>query len=106
MIYAEDGGEFYGAIDGILTNGAKDTLLYAPTLWTGEVVIPVGVTAIGDNAFSIEDTILEWDDNPNYGKGKFDVVYDRDDSTKDIPTPSDPKRVFEFSEKAQKKLFY
>ena len=51
MIYAEDGGEFYGAIDGILTNGAKDTLLYAPTLWAGEVVIPVGVTAIGNNAF-------------------------------------------------------
>ena len=67
---------------------------------TGKINLDNAI-AIGDNAFSIEDTILEWDDNPNYGKGKFNVVYDRDDSTKDIPTPSDPKRVFEFSEKAQ-----
>ena len=57
--------------------------------------------AIGDYAFSIEDTITEWDDNTNYGKGKFDVIYDNDPSTKDIPTPPSPKRVFTFSDKAQ-----
>lgn len=51
-LYVEDGGEFFGAIDGVLTNGAKDTLLYAPTLWAGEVTIPVGVTSIGENAFA------------------------------------------------------
>ena len=51
-IYVEEGGEFYGAIDGILTNGKKDTLIYAPVNFTGVVDIPVGVTTIGDNAFA------------------------------------------------------
>ena len=52
-IYVEDGGEFYGAIDGILTNGgAKNTFIYAPVLWTGKLDVPVGVTAIGANAFA------------------------------------------------------
>ena len=57
--------------------------------------------AIGDYVFSIEDEILEWDDNHNYGKGKFDVVYDNDSTTPTIPTPPNPKRVFTFSDKAQ-----
>lgn len=52
-VYVYDGGEYYGSTaDGILTNGAKDTLLYVPTSWKGDVVIPVGVTAIGEGAFA------------------------------------------------------
>ena len=52
-VYVYDGGEHYGSTaDGILTNGTKDTLLYVPTSWKGDVVIPVGVTAIGENAFA------------------------------------------------------
>ena len=51
-IFVEDGGKNYGSTNGILTNGAKDTLLYAPPLWEGELTIPVGVTAIGANAFA------------------------------------------------------
>ena len=51
-VYVHDGGEHYGSTaDGMLTNGAKNTILYVPTAWKGDVVIPVGVTAIGDNAF-------------------------------------------------------
>jgi len=57
--------------------------------------------AIGDYAFSIEDTILEWDDNPSYGDGKFDVMYDNDDKTENIKSFPSPKRVFNFSDKAQ-----
>ena len=52
-VYVYDGGEHYGSTaDGILTNGTKDTLLYVPTSWKGEVIIPVGVTAIGEGAFA------------------------------------------------------
>ncbi len=53
-IYVEDGGEFYGAVNGILTNGAKNTLLYAPVLWTGDLNKDalVGVKEIGANAFA------------------------------------------------------
>ena len=52
-VFVHEGGEHYGStVDGILTNGAQDTILYVPTSWKGNVVIPVGVTAIGDNAFA------------------------------------------------------
>ena len=47
--------------------------------------------AIGDYAFSIEDEILEWNDNPNYGKGEFEKVN----------VTLSPKRTITFSEKAQ-----
>ena len=56
-IFVEDDGKNYGSTNGILTNGAKDTLLYAPTLWEGDLVIPVGVTAIGENAFANREGI-------------------------------------------------
>ena len=51
-VYVYEGGEHYGSTaDGILTNG-EDTLLYVPTAWKGDVVVPVGITAIGENAFA------------------------------------------------------
>ena len=52
-VFVYDGGAYFGSTtDGMLTNGAKDTILYVPTSWKGDVVIPVGVTAIGDSAFA------------------------------------------------------
>ena len=56
--------------------------------------------AIGDYAFSIEDEILEWNDNPNYGKGKFEVKYDRDTNTP-YSDPMNPKRTIVLSEQTQ-----
>ena len=74
-IEVEDGGRFYGSINGMLTNAKKDKLIYAPYTVSGEytvpeainyiensafqgrknltkIVIPKNVLAIGDNAFS------------------------------------------------------
>ena len=51
-VYVYEGGEYYGSTaEGMLTNGAGDTILYVPTFWKGDVVIPIGVTAVGDNVF-------------------------------------------------------
>ena len=52
IIAAEEGGEYYGAVDGMLTNGVRDTILYCPPKRQGAMEIPVGITAIGDNAFA------------------------------------------------------
>ena len=50
-VYAEEGGEHFGSVDGMLTNGDRDTILYCPPMRKGALEIPVGITAIADNAF-------------------------------------------------------
>ncbi len=50
-ISVEAGGTVYSAVDGILTNGDEDTMLYAPLSVTGDFEIPSGIIAIGNNAF-------------------------------------------------------
>lgn len=63
-IHVEDGGEVYGSVNGILTNSEKDTLLYAPLKYSGDLTIPVGVTAISAGAFAGRDitsvSIASW----------------------------------------------
>jgi len=51
-ITVEEGGEHYASIGGILVNGEKDTILYAPKAYAGPVTIPNGITTIGEYAFS------------------------------------------------------
>ena len=42
----------YASVEGMITNAAKDTLIYVPAGRQGTVEIPFGVTSIGANAFS------------------------------------------------------
>ena len=51
-IDVEPGGLVYGAVDGMLTNAELDTILYCPAMRKGNLVIPVGITAIGNGAFA------------------------------------------------------
>lgn len=46
------GGANYGSVDGFLTNADKDTILYCPAGKSGDVEIPLGITAIDTYAFS------------------------------------------------------
>ena len=48
----EEGGDVYGSKDGMLTNGDVDTIIYTPITITGDITIPVGITAIGEGAFA------------------------------------------------------
>lgn len=50
-ISVEAGGETYASVDGLLTNGFQDTILYAPSTIRGTFEVPVGIIAIGDKAF-------------------------------------------------------
>lgn len=51
-IAVADGGSVYGSVDGYLTNAGKDTILYCPAGKSGDIEIPMGITAIGAYAFS------------------------------------------------------
>ena len=50
-IDVEAGGTVYASIDGMLTNGDMDTILYAPLSVSGDFTVPSGIFAIGANAF-------------------------------------------------------
>ena len=52
FVEVEEGGENYATVGGFLTNGEKNTILYCPAAFAGDVSIPAGITAIGDAAFS------------------------------------------------------
>ncbi len=52
QINVEADGTLYGSVDGMLTNADLDTILYCPVVRRGELVIPAGVTAIGEGAFA------------------------------------------------------
>ncbi len=56
-VNVEAGGSVYGSVDGMLTNADRDTIVYCPNVKAGELVVPVGVTAIGDGAFANRDDI-------------------------------------------------
>ncbi|MBQ9070206.1 MAG: leucine-rich repeat protein [Clostridia bacterium] len=51
-INVEEGGVNYGSVNGMLTNGACDTILYCPVTRTGAVEIPASILAIGESAFA------------------------------------------------------
>lgn len=51
-IEVEDGGSYYGAVNGMLTNAGKNTLLYCPTTVSGEFTVPRGIQHIGDSALA------------------------------------------------------
>ena len=51
-IEVEDGGSYYGSVNGMLTNSIKDTILYVPAATSGELTVPVGIQHIGAYAFS------------------------------------------------------
>ena len=74
-IHVEDGGETFGSIDGILTNGDKDTVYYCPSQKTGAIDFAVGVTTIDEAAFANRTGIISVT-IPNYvtkiGKGAFE----------------------------------
>ena len=48
----EEGGNTYSTLDNMICNALGDTILYVPKTIAGEYTIPVGIRAIGDNAFA------------------------------------------------------
>lgn len=50
-VHMEDGNTTYASIDGVLTNAAKDTIVYCPTARRGVYEIPSEITQIGNRAF-------------------------------------------------------
>lgn len=56
-INVEEGGTAFASVGGLLTDATKQTILYCPRGYAGEITIPKGVTAIGPNAFEYCDNI-------------------------------------------------
>ena len=50
-IFVEDGGTEYASLNGYLTDAAKETILYCPIAYAGELSIPQGIYKIGEKAF-------------------------------------------------------
>ncbi len=59
VIEAEAGGDRYGAMNGWLTNGVGDILLYVPATVEGAIEIPLGIQHIDDKAFYNRPGITE-----------------------------------------------
>ena len=51
-INVESGNLYYSSVDGMLCTVDGTTLIYAPAGTSGRFTIPVGITAIGENAFN------------------------------------------------------
>ena len=56
-IEVEKGGAEYSSVGGIITDAEEKTMLYCPRGYTGALSIPMGITAIGPNAFEYCDFI-------------------------------------------------
>ena len=50
-VNVENGGKEYGSVNGMLTNGDQDTILYCAPTRTGDIEIPASVLAISEGAF-------------------------------------------------------
>ena len=61
-ITIESGSQTYSTVSGMLTNAARDTIIYCPALYTGVdgvFTVPQGITAIGPEAFYGRKSITE-----------------------------------------------
>ncbi len=50
-VHVEKGSLAYGSVEGVLTNGERNKLLYCPAARTGAYTIPKGIVEIGERAF-------------------------------------------------------